>query len=86
MQIEVLKSKIHRATVTAADLNYIGSITIDEDLMDAAGITCAGDIIAKLDIPPEEVSILLINGFHQKPESPVKDGDVVALFPPVGGG
>ena len=38
MQIEVLKSKIHRATVTAADLNYIGSITIDEDLMDAAGI------------------------------------------------
>ena len=38
MQIEVLKSKIHRATVTNADLNYIGSITIDEDLMDAAGI------------------------------------------------
>jgi len=38
MQIEVLKSKIHRATVTDADLNYIGSITIDEDLMDAAGI------------------------------------------------
>lgn len=38
MQIEVLKSKIHRATVTGADLNYIGSITIDEDLMDAAGI------------------------------------------------
>lgn len=38
MQIEVLKSKIHRATVTQADLNYIGSITIDEDLMDAAGI------------------------------------------------
>ncbi len=55
-------------------------------MMDAAGITCAGDIIAKIDIPPEEVSILLINGFHQKPESPVKDGDVVALFPPVGGG
>lgn len=38
MQIQVLKSKIHRATVTAADLNYIGSITIDEDLMDAAGL------------------------------------------------
>lgn len=38
MQIEILKSKIHRATVTSADLNYIGSITIDEDLMDAAGI------------------------------------------------
>ena len=38
MQIEVLKSKIHRVAVTQADLNYIGSITIDEDLMDAAGL------------------------------------------------
>lgn len=36
MQIEMLYSKIHRATVTDANLNYIGSITIDEDLMDAA--------------------------------------------------
>ncbi|MGM9843016.1 MAG: aspartate 1-decarboxylase [Muribaculaceae bacterium] len=38
MYIEVLKSKIHRVTVTEARLDYIGSITIDEDLMDAAGI------------------------------------------------
>jgi aspartate 1-decarboxylase len=38
MQIEVVKSKIHRAVVTQADLNYIGSITIDEDLMEAANI------------------------------------------------
>ncbi|MEE1272359.1 MAG: aspartate 1-decarboxylase [Bacteroidales bacterium] len=38
MQIEVVKSKIHRVTITEADLNYIGSITIDEDLMDAANI------------------------------------------------
>ncbi len=38
MQIQVVKSKIHRVKVTGADLNYIGSITIDEDLMDAAGI------------------------------------------------
>ena len=36
MQIQVVKSKIHRVKVTGADLNYIGSITIDEDLMDAA--------------------------------------------------
>ena len=35
--IEMLKGKIHRATVTEADLNYIGSLTMDEDLMDAAG-------------------------------------------------
>ncbi len=38
MQIEVVKSKIHRVTVTEANLNYIGSITIDKDLMDAANI------------------------------------------------
>ena len=38
MLVQVVKSKIHRVKVTGADLNYIGSITIDEDLMDAAGI------------------------------------------------
>lgn len=38
MLIEVVKSKLHRLTVTEANLNYIGSITIDEDLMDAANL------------------------------------------------
>ena len=38
MNIEIVKSKIHRVKVTGADLNYIGSITIDNDLMDAANI------------------------------------------------
>lgn len=38
MLVHVVKSKIHRVKVTGADLNYIGSITIDEDLMDAANI------------------------------------------------
>ena len=38
MQVHVVKSKIHRVKVSGADLNYIGSITIDEDLMDAANI------------------------------------------------
>jgi aspartate 1-decarboxylase len=38
MQVTVVKSKIHRVKVTGADLNYIGSITIDQDLMDAANI------------------------------------------------
>ena len=47
MFIEVLKSKIHRVTVTDANLNYIGSITIDEDLMDAANL-----------IPYEKVAIV----------------------------
>ena len=38
MLLQACKAKIHRATVTQAELNYVGSITIDEDLMDAAGI------------------------------------------------
>ena len=38
MQIEILKSKIHRVTITEANLNYVGSITVDEDLMDAANL------------------------------------------------
>ena len=50
MQIEVVKSKIHRVKITQADLNYIGSITIDEDLMDASNI-----------IEGEKVQIVNIN-------------------------
>ena len=50
MHIEVMKSKIHRVKVTQADLNYIGSITIDEDLMDAANL-----------IEGEKVQIVNIN-------------------------
>jgi len=50
MQIQVLKSKIHRVTVTEADLNYIGSITIDPDLMDASNL-----------IEGEKVQIVNIN-------------------------
>ncbi len=38
MQVQVVKSKIHRVKCTGAELNYVGSITIDEDLMDAANI------------------------------------------------
>lgn len=55
-------------------------------MVPAADFTCAGEIIRHLNIPAEEVAILLINGFHKKPADPVKAGDVVALFPPVGGG
>lgn len=50
MQIQVVKSKIHRVVVTGADLNYIGSITVDEALMEAANI-----------IEGEKVSIVNIN-------------------------
>ena len=55
-------------------------------MLSPEGISCAGDILDRMRIPPAEVSILLVNRFHQKPETPVKDGDIVALFPPVGGG
>lgn len=50
MQLELLKSKIHRATVTDANLNYEGSITIARDLMDAANI-----------LPFEKVGVLDVN-------------------------
>ena len=50
MQIEILKSKIHRAKVTQAELHYVGSVTIDEDLMDAANM-----------IANEKVQIVNIN-------------------------
>ncbi|MBR5812429.1 MAG: aspartate 1-decarboxylase [Alistipes sp.] len=49
MYIEVLKSKIHRARITQANLNYVGSITIDEDLLDAAGMI-EGEKVQILDI------------------------------------
>lgn len=38
MQIQILKSKVHRAVITEANLNYVGSLTLDEDLMDAANL------------------------------------------------
>jgi aspartate 1-decarboxylase len=50
MQVQVVKSKIHRVTVTEADLNYIGSITLDPDLMEAANM-----------IEGEKVQIVNIN-------------------------
>ncbi len=50
MNIEILKSKIHRVTVTEANLNYVGSITIDEDLMDAANL-----------VEFEKVQVVIIN-------------------------
>jgi len=52
----------------------------------AEEVSTAGDILCRFDIPEEEVHILLINGFHSRPTDPVKDGDVISLFPPVGGG
>jgi aspartate 1-decarboxylase len=50
MFIEVLKSKIHRVKITQAELHYVGSITIDEDLMDAADL-----------VPNEKVQVVNVN-------------------------
>lgn len=50
MTIEVLRSKIHRITVTEANVNYIGSITLDEDLIDASGL-----------VEGEKVQVLNVN-------------------------
>ena len=55
-------------------------------MLPTVGISTAADVLHLMDIPQQEVSILLINGFHSKPEDGVKDGDILALFPPVGGG
>jgi aspartate 1-decarboxylase len=49
MYIEILKSKIHRVSVTGANLNYVGSIAIDEDLMDAANLI-AGEKVQVVNI------------------------------------
>ena len=54
--------------------------------LEAASIKNVQDIMDLLNIQRSEVNILLINGFHQKPETAVKDEDVVSLFPAVGGG
>ncbi len=69
MQLELLKCKIHRATVTDANLNYQGSITIARDLMDAAGL-----------LPYEKVSVLDVNNGSRLDtyviEGPAKSGVV----------
>lgn len=88
MQIEVLKSKIHRVTVTEACLDYIGSITIDEDLMDAAGII-AGERVYIVDnnngerfdtytIPgPRRSGVICLNGAAARK---VHTGDIVIIM------
>ena len=63
MQIEILKSKIHRVKVTEANLNYVGSITIDEDLMDAANL-----------IEFEKVSVVDVNNGERFDTYVIKGG------------
>ena len=88
MNVEVLKSKIHRVTVTEARLDYIGSITIDEDLLDAAGILHGERVYivnnnngARLDtytIPgPRGSGVVCLNGAAARMVQP---GDIVIIM------
>ena len=88
MLIHVVKSKIHRVKVTSADLNYIGSITIDEDLMDAANIVQGekiqivnnnnGERLETYAIPgPRNSGEITLNGAAARKVAP---GDVLILI------
>jgi aspartate 1-decarboxylase len=88
MLVHVVKSKIHRVKVTGADLNYIGSITIDEDLMDAANIVQGekvqivnnnnGERLETYAIPgPRKSGEITLNGAAARKVAP---GDVLILI------
>ena len=86
MQVEVLKSKIHRVSVTEARLDYIGSITIDQDLMDAANIIRGehvyivdnGERFETYAIPGERGSgVICLNGAAARKVQP---GDVIIIM------
>ncbi len=88
MQIEVFKSKIHRVTVTGADLNYMGSITIDVALMEAANIIEGekvqivnvnnGERLETYVIPgPRDSGIITLNGPAARK---VQKGDIVIII------
>ena len=77
MLVQVVKSKIHRVKVTGTDLNYIGSITIDEDLMDAANIV-EGERLETYAIPgPRGSGEITLNGAAARK---VTKGDILILI------
>jgi aspartate 1-decarboxylase len=77
MLLEIMKSKIHRVTVTQADLNYIGSITIDTDLMKAANIM-EGERVYIYTIPgPAGSGMICLNGAAARKVQP---GDIVIIM------
>ncbi|GGD18329.1 aspartate 1-decarboxylase [Flavobacterium orientale] len=88
MQIQVVKSKIHRVTVTGADLNYIGSITIDEALMEASNIL-EGEKVAIVNINNgERLETYVIKGNRNSGEitlngpaaRKVQKGDIIIII------
>ena len=88
MLITLLKSKIHRATVTHADLDYVGSITVDHDLLDAAGLL-SGELVQVVDVTNgERITTYTIPGvrgsgvigINGAAAHKVKVGDLVILM------
>ncbi len=88
MQIEVLKSKIHRVSVTGAELDYIGSITIDKTLMNAANII-AGEKVQVVNVNNgERLETYVIEGLADSGEitlngpaaRKVQEGDVIIII------
>ncbi len=84
MIIEVLKSKIHRVTVTEANLDYVGSISIDEDLMDAANLI-AGEKVTIADIDNgERLDTYVIKGPRGSGtiglKRKVRPGDIIIIM------
>ena len=88
MKIQILKSKIHRVKVTGADLNYIGSVTIDRDLMDASNII-AGEKVQIVNINNgERLETYVIPGKRQSGEitlngpaaRKVAKGDIIIII------
>ncbi|NNF33844.1 MAG: aspartate 1-decarboxylase [Saprospiraceae bacterium] len=88
MLLQIHKSKIHRATVTEANLNYVGSITIDEDLMDAANLIEGervqivnnnnGERLETYVIPGERGSgVICLNGAAARK---AEEGDIVIII------
>ena len=88
MMIEVLKSKLHCATITEANLRYMGSITIDEDLMDAVGLIAGERVYVVNNNNGERFDTYVIKGERGKGEiclngaaaRKVEPGDVVIIM------
>lgn len=88
MNIQVLKSKIHRVTVTGADLNYVGSITIDEVLMEAANIIEGEKVQIVNNNNGERIETYVIKGVRNSGKIElngaaarrVQAGDIIIIF------
>ena len=88
MNIQVLKSKIHRVTVTGADLNYVGSITIDETLMEAANLIEGEKVQIVNNNNGERIETYVIKGIRNSGKIElngaaarrVQPGDIIIIF------